>query len=57
MSRTQERYRRKDAERRGYLAGKYGDAETANPYKALETRHAWRSGWDRGKKELEKNGD
>lgn len=49
MSRTSERYRRKDADRQGYLAGKYGEPETANPYKALETRHAWRAGWERGR--------
>lgn len=56
MSRTDEEYRRQDARRKGYVAGKYGDDIETNPYRYANesgTWHAWRDGWEAGRADKE----
>lgn len=57
MSRTEDRYRAKDAEKKGYYAGLSGEPRTNNPYKvgaAAGTWTAWDIGWGRGKSDARK---
>ena len=58
MSRTEDRYRAKDAGRKGEYAGLSGEPRTANPYKPTAssgTWNAWDTGWERGVKDRRTN--
>lgn len=53
MSRTEDRYREKDAGKKGYWAGRALEPETNNPYKIGTATHlAWRIEWERGRADV-----
>jgi ribosome modulation factor len=55
MSRTEDEYRRHQAHDKGFVAGKYGDPKSSNPYKPgtdAGTRLAWLEGWEVGRRDF-----
>jgi hypothetical protein len=53
VSRTEDRYREKDAGKKGYWAGRDLEPETKNPYKIGTATHlAWRREWERGRADV-----